>query len=489
MSFSFIIATIFTRFFGINWGGGFFFHPDENNMATALSGLSLSSLNPHFFAYGQFPLYLGYLTLNLFGFDNSFANSVIILRLYSAIFSSLAVFIFFLISKRFTSRPAIPTWLFIFTPGLIQLAHFGTTESLLILVFLSNIYLSLKIAKNTENNQLYLLAAIISGLGIATKISALIFILPIIIVGAKKPDKLFLYTILSLIFSFIFSPYNLISAPDFVSSMRYETQVAVGQLRVFYTTQFKDTVPYFFQFTHIFPYISGLPIFILSIVGSIFLLITNYKLLITKDKLLILLPVFLYLLYFGQLYTKWSRFMSPIFFVFPLLAGIFISRVRFSFFRVLLVLLSVLPGIYFMALYYSPDSRLLANQWLNQNTLNSQKITSESGNVVNLPEADYYHDFYQSNQDELPSILSTSDYIIVPSRRVFKNGIMSTYYQKLFSGELGFVQVKEFGTNFDLFLNSESAEETWSVFDRPTIRIYKKTRTLSANDYAQIIQP
>jgi hypothetical protein len=53
-----VAISLFTRFYGLNWGSGLYFHPDENNMATALSQLSPSNFNP-LFAYGQFPLYLG----------------------------------------------------------------------------------------------------------------------------------------------------------------------------------------------------------------------------------------------------------------------------------------------------------------------------------------------------------------------------------------------------------------------------------------------
>ena len=33
----------------------------------------------------------------------------------------------------------------------------------------------------------------------------------------------------------------------------------------------------------------------------------------------------------------------------------------------------------------------------------------------------------------------------------------------------------------------EDAEETWSVFDHPVVRIYKKTNTLSTIEYEQIL--
>jgi hypothetical protein len=66
--------------------------------------------------------------------------------------------------------------------------------------------------------------------------------------------------------------------------------------------------------------------------------------------------------------------------------------------------------------------------------------------------------------------------IIIPSRRVYKNHskekypVLGRYYHDLFTGKLGFEKIAEFAT-----LGDENAEETWTVFDHPTVRIYKRT--------------
>ena len=132
-----LFFAIFTRFYKLNWSNDYYFHPDENNMAMSLSQLTPKDLNPHFFAYGQFPLYLGYFSLRLLNLPNTMANSILILRFYSALFSFLSLYFFY---KTFPNIYFII--LLIFTPGLIQLAHFGTTESVLIFVFIINLFLS-----------------------------------------------------------------------------------------------------------------------------------------------------------------------------------------------------------------------------------------------------------------------------------------------------------------------------------------------------------
>lgn len=487
---------IFTRFIKLDWGNGFFMNPDENNMAVSVYQMSSENLNPNFFAYGQFPLYLTFFTAP----HHTFSDIILTLRFWSATFSCLTVYFLYLISKNLFKNnlsQLIFIILLIFNPGLIQLSHFGTTESILMFVFVLNIYLSQKFIK-TNKNVYIIIAAIISGIGLASKISALILTGPIFLVlfinliNNKKIIS-FLYKTLFFIsiiltFAFLFSPYNFINKNDFISSMNYEVSVATGSIKVFYTNQFLNSVPYIFQIKNIFPYTNGIFVFIFSSLGLIYFL-KNKK---YKDKLwlLILIPAFVYFIYNGQLYTKWTRFMSSIFFVFPLLATYFIDQFKTKFIKYLITLVSIIPGIIFLTLYFQPDIRISASNWVNENINSTSAILSESGNVFNFPLKTnnpniVNFDFYNLDNNpklvsDLYSYIKNSDYIFVPSRRVFKNQSNQNfpnswrYYQDLFSGNLNFYKLKEFKPKVDFLLNSEDAEETWTVFDHPTIRIYKK---------------
>lgn len=463
-----VFLAIITRFTGIFWGNGYFFHPDENNMATSISQMSLHDLNPKFFAYGQFPLYLGFASLQIIHIPNTFSNSVYILRFWSAVFSLVSLFILY---KIYPNK--IFLLLLIFSPGLIQLSHFGTTESLLIFVFSVCLYLSIYKPNN------YFLYSLILGIGIASKISAFIFVVPFVVANSKKPFILILTFIFSILFGILLSPYNLISLNDFQSSMQYETTVATGKTLVFYTTQFKNSLPYLFQIEKIFPYVSGLSIFVIS-----FFAVFYFK--INRKSTIIIISTLVYFLYFGQLYVKWTRFMSPIFFVFPLLAALVISKQQ-KIYKVFLILISIIPGVVFFTQYFQPDIRITATNWITQNLPPGSNILSESGNVVNLPMSPDYQvnsfDFY-SQTSSLVDAVTQADYVIVPSRRVFKNYNLP-YHRNLFSGDLGFSQIKTLSPISDLILNQESAEETWSVFDRPTIRIFQKKVLLTPQEYAQ----
>jgi len=487
-----ILALIF-RLVGLGWGQGYFFHPDENNMATAVSGLSLTNLNPHFFAYGQFPLYLAFFSLfPITGNYPSLSASILALRFWSAVFSLIYLFFAFKIGQTLfkkNSSSFIFLILLICSPGLIQLAHFGTTESILCLVFTANLYFSVRVLSRPHLSD-FLLAALFTGIGLSSKITAVFFIIPIFLASIlnKKILSFTTYLFTTLLLILILSPYNWIDFRSFFSTISYETAIATGATSVFYTRQFLGTTPYLFQFIKIFPYTSGLFVFILFFLGLFSFIKKIPK--NFKTWFIILFSSLVYFLYFGAVFTKWTRFMAPLFFVFPLFTTYFfhyLKKLR-SDICYLLVFLCCLPGVVFWLNYLRPDIRLLAAADINRRLPPGSAILSESGNVYPLPlstnvkvtDFDFYDlDFNESNQTRLSYLISASDYILIPSRRVFKNQTAplfpdsASYYQKLFNGASGFQLIKTYQP-LGLFLNPESAEETYSVFDQPTLRLFKK---------------
>ncbi|MFA6249980.1 MAG: glycosyltransferase family 39 protein [Candidatus Shapirobacteria bacterium] len=510
------LLVLLTRFVKVDWGDGYFFHPDENNMAQAVSRMSPDDLDPRFYAYGQLPLFLSYFSLRLVGLSNSFENAVISLRLWSGLFSSISVlFIYLIAQKLFPPRIALACFAFsIFSPGLIQSAHFGTTESILLFVFAANLFLSLNFV-STGNLALLLVAAIISGFGLATKVTALILMGPVylaILVHLFRTKKillslltLLLFTLLALVIFILASPFNLISRADFLSTLKYEASVATGTSPVFYTRQFIGTLPYIFQLLRVFPYALGIPLCLAAAIGWFLSLVPS----VGKHKTFWFIIIFSSLAYFvynGQLYTKWTRFMAPLFILAPLFAANFIkafpasSKVKAS-----LLVLCLIPGWLFLTIYFQKDIRVTASEWLITNIKSGSTVLSEAGNVVNLPVGDHQlivvnFDFYGLDasptlQQELPNHLYSADYLLVPSRRIFKNQSSPSfpysqrYYQKLFSGELGFLPVKVFSNPLATLLDTENAEETFSVFDHPKIRLYKKITPKSQGEYQSLLTP
>jgi len=223
-----------------------------------------------------------------------------------------------------------------------------------------------------------------------------------------------------------------------------------------------------------------------------------------KDKKINLLR-FAFLIYFipsALIYAKWSRFMTPIFPIITIFAILFLLRIKvINVIKIIIIIIAILPGIAYLQVYQNPDVRFQASDWIYKNIPNNSYILSETANVVDIPvlnpkseirnpkqiqNLNYQiisFNFYDLDQSlelqlELSNHLEKADYIFVPSRRIFANHskktypILNQYYEDLFSGKLGFEKVAEFSSG----LNDEQAEETWTVFDHPVIRIYKKVK-------------
>ena len=550
-----VFLVLYTRLINISWGLPYPFHPDERNMANAIQGLNCeitnhpsislrvnklqitNCLNPHFFAYGQLSLYLGYFFIQLFHLlmgklklPITSEEATISLRLISSLSSMINVFVLIAIIKLLKKKPLtlieeITSYLvIIFTPVFIQMAHFGTTESLLMFFSSLLVYYSLLIINNQiKLKKFVFLAGLISGLAVATKVSSLIFlaipILSLILKVKTQKSKTqvkiqkslllgFIFCVFSVIVGIVLSPHNIISLPDFLSSIKYESDVALGNLQVFYTRQFVGTIPVIFQGLKIFPYALGWPIYVLALVG---LLGLSWK---DKNINLLRMAFLIYFLPNAFMFTKWMRFMVPIFPLMLIFSILIISNIKdqisklSSKFKVLrftlgfalcaLIFAMIIPGIAYLSVYQNPDVRVAASNWIYKNIPSGSYLLSETANVVDLPlkqenyqykSFDLYHlDESEFLSEDLKYQIDEADYIFIPSRRIVMNHPraaypkLNEYYDELFSGKLGFKKVAEFSSypKIEIFgkkiieFPDEAAEETWTVFDHPVIRIYKK---------------
>jgi hypothetical protein len=554
-----LTTAVFLRFYNLMWGNGYFFNPDENNMANAVSQLSLKDgFHPHFFAYGQLPLYLAYVSALL---GNTFKSivthvssspvslpdAIYWLRFWSAIWGVVTVFLSYRIIALIANKKLaiITAGLIAFIPGLIQSSHFGTTESLLTALYLTLIYICLQMTQAQKGEkpsiQYVCLLGLVFGLSLGIKLSSIYFIPPVIAslfiyLNSFKPHRfisyirLFIILIASTTAAYVISsPYNVISIRSFLDSMKYEVSVVNG-LDVFYTRQFFNTTPYLFQLTNVFPYVLGWPLFVFTGIGLLLFIRVIFIKFITgkyakKESIYSIILLLSFLSYFipvGWVYAKWTRFMSPLFPLVVIIAmfGIYLfkkTRVSFQFTNVYKVIfasvlmISIVPGIQYFQIFTKPDVRILASEWIYEHIPDNSYILSETGNVVDIPVAKISNDTLQSMNkqysvisfdfyhldenprlfDELINHLEKADYIIIPSRRIFINHrlsperypLVNVYYTALFSGELGFELEKEIGNTYD-----EQAEETWSVFDHPVVRIYRKIETKNAEEYDKILQ-
>lgn len=513
-----LAASILLRFGNLAWGEGYYFHPDENNIAQALLNLDQKG-NPEFYAYGQLPLFL---SLSLARGYNSFFHkqaalnfhqAIFFLRFWSALTGVASVWVTYLLGKKLITPIAglIAAAITAFLPGLIQAGHFGTTESLLSFLYLALAYSSLCFYQQGKAKD-FILIGFWGGLALATKISAALFgLIPLVtlLFLPKKPIRWLEIAAIILATTIIFSPFLIINLSQTLNTLRYEIAIAQGETTVFYTRQFLGTFPFLFQIIKIFPFSLGWTVLSISLLGIVIV----FKKRKNKKKffswLIILIPTLTFFTYQGQLFTKWTRFMTPILPIFSLLAAQALIKIPKTI-QYIVLALSLLPGVFFFDLVYAqPDTRQQFSVWAKENLPEKSFILSESGNITNLPlgkhnlevvNFNFYRLEEKESQDQLCQLLEKADYILIPSRRVFANHFQNkfpntaNYYQKLFSEQLGFSKLKEFSpnnrlplVNFYYYKTETRAEETWTVFDHPTIRLYQKIKPYSTQEYQRLI--
>ena len=516
------------RMVKLDWGRGNFFHPDESAMAIAITKLSPTSLDPQLYTYGQLPIYVVYFFNRLVAPRESgdgypgvtYANAVMGLRVMSAIASLVTVIVAFGMGRSLWGKKwGLATAAIVsFMPGLIQGAHFGTTETLLGLWMTLSMYCAIKMVNSGQMKPWVLGMGVATGLGLGTKISTLV-VIPVGMIAIwwngsnwfSKVRFILVYLILGASLGLATSPYWGIKFKTVWETINYERKVAAGKITPFYTRQFVDSKPVLFEMTRVWPWIAGW-----AVVGGVG--IGTLTALAGKKRGEVLVATFV--IWFGVFnlwqYVRWIRLWVPIL---PLWGVVAVGGARWIYIKrrmwgggltVLLILATVISGWGYFRVWRREDVRIRASKWIRDNVSGETKILTESGNTVDLPvNGDGYDvaafDFYkytdgksEKSEDlaiDLAGELAIAEYVVVSSRRVWANYTRPTlpyktirkYYELLRSGGLGFERAEEF-TSFPGIgswnWNDElAAEETFSVFDHPKIVVYKKMERLTGDEY------
>ncbi len=526
-----LFISILFHFFNLNWGAPFYFHPDERNIASSVAQLQFSAeMNPHFFAYGSLPIYIIYFTGVVWNYISSgdtsyhvpFSQAIIISRIFSALFATALIPLIYILGEKLHNKKTgiIAAAFMTFSPGVIQFAHFGTFE--MWLTFFSAILFWCCI-KITEYNSLrfFVYASFILGILFSIKITTLVlFPLPFITYGVhllkkesvmKKTFRIFfLFLISACIISIIYTatnPYVFIDTPAFKASMDYETSVGLNTLPVFYTQGFYDTIPVLYQLTHIFPFIIN-PL--MTIVGGMGIIYFLFVLMKKRNMQYFLLLSFFFILFLSQafLFIKWTRNMIPTLpFLFLILALAYSHAKKKYMFLKHALWIVILFGVnflfafsYFITAFVMPDTRLAAYAYATKIIPDNARILSEMYDLGITPFNTKYktitlfntYDLDASsdefNKQSWEKALVDSDYVILPSQRVLQTRIKNKnrfpigndIYLKLVENKSSFQKIYETPCNIFCKITYLGDpiyryEQTTSVFDRPTVMIFKKS--------------
>lgn len=529
-----ICIGIFFRIVNIDWGAPFYFHPDERNIATLVAVTpQVNSLFTGTFAYGNFLILIGLLLRTLidlpFGLSangNTFSQAILILRFFSFA-SSLGVLYFLYLSGKYWSPKTslIAVLLATFSVGLIQQSHFGTFDMFITCCLLGSFYFLVLFYK-TNRNIWYFFSLFAIILASAAKITAsFIFILPLVVLFLSKKrfeKKIILGTIGLFLISglpLVLSPYYL--THNFFSGIFYEKGVVDGSLPVFYTQSFTHTIPLSFQFLSIYPFLLNPLIEFIFIPCFFCAIFFGLK---KKDIPLLILIAYFLLLFIPNafLFAKWTRYMLPTIPFIYLVVAIVLSKLQSkknkllvsasTLFSSLLILISCIFALaYVKTVFFQNDPRIIAATYMNHNFQSINYMLTEPYDLGILPFYTlsphmYPFDFYTLDQNsqtinDFTQKLVTADSILLPSQRLLRSRLLNkttfpygaAFYSHLLDGSLGFSQIYQTPCDFwcsIIYLNNPifSYEETVSVFDRPTVLIFKKEKKLSVKDYLTILK-
>lgn len=580
---SLIVVGAILRFSNLFWGEPYWFHPDERNIASAVTKLHWpNQMNPEFFAYGTVPIYLNYffvyLSQNLLhNITDPFFIAIKVGRILSAILSTALIPLTYWITKRYfevkiknkkTNTSLIATTITTFTVGYIQFAHFGTFEIWLTFLRLILFILAIELTRNPKWRTI-IAAGIVLGLSVGTKVTSLV-LLPVLVLiifwsslkkihnsdfrclsltilnALLKSVNLILIAFLVFYYTnpFAFNhnlsikyenskivvtqyqklptvhfslPSSSIPSfsettirhwsdakvflnPDFLHSINVEGAIARGTIPTFYTRHFINTVPGFYQFVHVYPFVLSWPVLLFGAIGMVWIgVIAIRRLNLKKRKhnqlasnyLILILFFISQIIFIFSLFVKWTRYTIPtlpyVIISFSITVGLVLLKTKnrrwrftsalevpksklihstFLFLTITIVGWQIAQALSFMPVYSQVDPRIQASLWASEHLSPSNQILSEAWDLGVLPLNHKFmkqielFKFYELDDpgtkiirnQELQQKLLTTDTIVILSRRVWKHSLdfpdkfsgSANFYQQLFSHQTGYSMVADF---------------------------------------------
>ncbi|GAC1511728.1 MAG: hypothetical protein NVS2B12_28590 [Ktedonobacteraceae bacterium] len=439
------------RLYNVNWDQGNNFHPDERQILFHVVAFkwptgwgqffdpAQSPLNPHFFAYGSFPLYLLALVAHLVDYNLSdpanFVKITLVGRVISAIFDSgtilLVGWLTFLLARA--ARPDLSSaWrmalfaaaLVVFTPLQLQLSHFYAVDTMLVFFVTLTLVAGVGLARTEKVMRWSFVAGLAYGLALATKFSAAPLAIPLgvglYLHWQRRRDSfeaalaLLLAAALTALIFFLVQPYALLDWPNFVQQVSEQSTIARGTFDVPFIRQFAGTIPYVYQIQNIVLWGMGLLAGVSALLGFFWL---GWQ---SRDPghpemrvwWIVLSWIAVYGAITGGFYVKFMRYMLPIYPALTVVAAAALfawleklrwdassARARLNraamYMRPALLLL-VLAGTMFQGLallnvYSAPNTRVEASLWIYAHLAPGSVLTYEQWDDP-LPVASAGHD-------------------------------------------------------------------------------------------------
>ncbi|MDA0711144.1 MAG: tetratricopeptide repeat protein [bacterium] len=469
--------------------------------------------------------------------------TVLVARGISAGLGTLTVVLTFLLGRRIgdTTTGLVSAFFLTFCVGHIQQCHYFTVD--IFLTFWVTLALVLVMFLPSSRVAPYLGTGVAVGIAAGTRLVGTGMVVPFLLAHLLAPSGVkalpattgkfglslapfrsrrvwqkMAITLAGVVVLFLIcEPYLLLDPDLFFSDsdarrLIPSMQIASGE-RVHMWTLFDfSTTPYLFYLTHILRDALGYPLELSALVGI--LLILRQR---TTPGLLLLGWLIPYFLLVGGLHTKPIRYATP---MIPALCilGAMTSLYVGRWFRkrhtrayllpaVLLAIPTVMYALAFTRIYGTEDSRITASRWIAKNLPDQASILTERGGFPTqwMGEDGPFH----TRVDQASFLLNTEGFVPYWEQIAYLDDLLKgvdwilsidenrsrqfagvqvqypigyRFYDKLKSGELGFVIQKEIQVQpslFGLSFHHRDSDPTATAYDHPKVVLYKRVGNVS----------
>jgi len=513
------------RLFGLNFDQSHFFHPDERRIAEAVTQLSLRplQLNPHFFAYGSFPLYVTKLvTATLANFDRSFASydaAIKVGRALSALWGAATVILLVVLGRRLFGAAAgwLAGILLSATVLHVQNSHFATSDIPLTFLVLLALTFMVAVAEGA-GLPAFAGAGVAVGFAVATKFSALPLVLPLAVAAwlrwrsdrriGRAATGVALAAACALGAFAIGEPYAVLGPRAYLHDVLEQSQMVRHAGLFPYTNQYLGVAKVLYDLRELVVWGMGplLGLAALAGVARAFPLAGSRPRAANWVLLAWVIPFFAVTASFD---VKFPRYLLPIYPPLVLWAAAWLQRwaERSRAGRWARASVVATTGVYllaFLSIYTRPHAAVAASEWFYGHVPARSKVliqdwdegfplplpgrSPESYRVVAFP---FYEKDTPAKVARLATELASSDCVVLQTKRLYgavtraprKFPLTVTFFRELFAGDLGFTLVKDVTSRPGLLgveLPDELADESFSVYDHPKAVIFTNTGHLGS---------
>ncbi len=413
------------RIYGISFGLPYSYHDDEDRLVHHALAFGMGDLNPHYFNYPSFLMYMlftvyggFYLLARIVGSVSSTSDFTMMYfsdptafytigRMITVLFGTATVFLVYLIGKRLYSKSAgiVAALIMSVMPVHVLSSHYITTDVPMTFFIVAAAYFSVRIMEEGKLKH-YITAAVMTGLAAGSKYNGILAGVFIIAAHLSRADgmkgkaksllnrKILIAGAAIILAFFCVSPFCLLDFKAFVKDFNFNSEhVQNGVYGLSFGFHWFDYGSILFtDLIYSWPHPVANTAGILLAIGIIYALYKRGR----KEAIIGLFPL-LFFVVIGSWSVVNRRYILPVLPSCAVLAGAAIdwtsghsaaSKYRHTAVWVCLVVLLILPlrnsflNGYMMS---QKDTRTIAKQWIERNIPEGSKIALEWDSNITVP--------------------------------------------------------------------------------------------------------